>query len=553
MSKTNSFLNGAHEVPPSRCRDEVSCCLMLTLVVVVVFLAGCARFEPKPIAPAQTAAEFECRSLTNAALKTFLEKNLRRELTDWPHPQWDFDLLTLAAFYYHPDLAVARAQWNVAQAGDKTAGGRPNPTLSLTPGFDATHNPGLSPWFPGLSFDLPLETAGKRGHRIAVAEQLSESARFNLAAVAWQIRGNLRTRLLDFTAAYERMELLQGQLSIQEQVARLLGQQAEVGAIAKSELASRRVALQKAQLDLTDATSRVVEARARVAEAVGIPQHAFDDAGLVLVPLKDFVALGDLTSTEVRRAALQNRADILGALADYAASQATLQLEIAKQYPDVHLNPGYQFDQGDNKWSLGLTFELPILNQNQGPIAEAAARRAEAAAKFNAVQAKALAEIERATEILKVTDENLATLQSLAEAQAQQRESVEAQVKAGALEPLDLLNAKLEFASAQLVQLEGRVKFQQAVAALEDAVQMPVALMSSNFPAVMGGTGVPPESVGTRPSLRTRVPTKRLPTPVFRETRKTTGATPVLPSGQPTADSKSSVIAPSPAMKETKP
>ncbi len=446
----------------------------------LLLFVGCARFEPKPISAAHTAAELEGRSLTNAALKTFLEKNLQRELTNWPPARWDLDQLTLAAFYYHPDLAVARAQWNVAQAGDKTAGGRPNPTLSLTPGFDATHNPGLSPWFPGLSFDLPLETAGKRGHRIAIAEQLSESARFNLAAVAWQIRGNLRTRLLDFMAAYERRELLQGQLSIQEQIGTLLEQQAAVGAIAKSELASRRVALQKARLDLADAASQMIEARARVAEAVGIPLHVLDDAELALAPLKDFISPGDLTSAEVRRTALQNRADILGALADYAASQATLQLEIAKQYPDVHLNPGYQFDQGDNKWSLGFTFELPILNQNQGPIAEAAARRAEAAAKFNAVQAKALMEIERATAVLQVSGKNLATLQSLAEAQAQQREAVEAQLKAGALEQLDLLNARLEFTSAQLVQLDGQVKFQQAAAALEDAVQMPIALMKSS-------------------------------------------------------------------------
>ena len=446
----------------------------------LLLLSGCARFEPRPISPAQTAAQLEGRSLTNAALKTFLEKNLHRELTDWPHPAWNFDLLTLAAFYFHPDLAVARAQWNVAQAGDKTAGGRPNPTLSLTPGFDATHNPGLSPWFPGLSFDLPLETAGKRGHRIAVAEHLSESARFNLAAVAWQIRGNLRTRRLEFAAAYERVQLLTDQLSLQEHILQSLEQQADAGAIAKSELAARRVALQKARLDSADAASQGVEAQLRLAEAVGVPVRAFNDIRLALEPVKDSVAGDDLTSAEVRRAALQNRVDILGALADYAAAQATLQLEIAKQYPDVHLNPGYQFDQGDNKWSLGLTFELPVLNQNQGPIAEAAARREEAAAKFNAVQAKALVEIERATAMLRVAKANLTTLGALAAAQSQQRESVEAQIRAGALERLDLLNARLELASAQLMQFDGRVKLQQAAAALEDAVQVPIALMKSS-------------------------------------------------------------------------
>ena len=276
------------------------------------------------------------------------------------------------------------------------------------------------------------------------------------------------------------MQLLTDQLSLQEHILQSLEQQADAGAIAKSELAARRVALQKARLDSADAASQGVEAQLRLAEAVGVPVRAFNDIRLALEPVKDSVAGDDLTSAEVRRAALQNRVDILGALADYAAAQATLQLEIAKQYPDVHLNPGYQFDQGQDKWSLGITFELPILNQNQGPIAEAAARREEAAAKFNAVQAKALAEIERATAMLRVAKANLTTLGALAAAQSQQRESVEAQIRAGALERLDLLNARLELASAQLMQFDGRVKLQQAAAALEDAVQVPIALMKSS-------------------------------------------------------------------------
>ena len=38
--------------------------------------------------------------------------------------------------------------------------------------------------------------------------------------------------------------------------------------------------------------------------------------------------------------------------------EAALRLEIAKQYPDVHLNPGYQFDTGENKWALGVGLTL---------------------------------------------------------------------------------------------------------------------------------------------------------------------------------------------------
>src|SRR5881397_720255 len=103
-----------------------------------------------------------------------------------------------------------------------------------------------------------------------------------------------------------------------------------------------------------------------------------------------------LTSAEARRVALQGRSDILSALGDYAAAETELRLQIAKQYPDVHLSPGYQYDQGDNKWTLGIVLELPVLNQNQGPIAEARARRDEAAARFTEVQARVISEIDRA-------------------------------------------------------------------------------------------------------------------------------------------------------------
>jgi outer membrane protein TolC len=341
------------------------------------------------------------------------------------------------------------------------------------PGYDTTHSV-PSPWLPAVSFDLPMETAGKRAHRLAAAGHLSESARLNLATVAWQVRSHLRSSLVDLAAAQQRDALLQEQVSFQEQIVERLDQQVQAGAIASSETAPFRVALQKLRLDRAEAQSRRVEARVRVAEALGVPAGALDVAQLSVDLLTLPHTAADLTSAEIRRAALQNRTDILGALSEYAAAQATLQLEIAKQYPDVHLNPGYQFDMGDNKWSLGITFELPVLNQNQGPIAEAVARRTETAARFNALQAGVLAEIERTVEVFRIAEKNAVTLTALAETQARRRDSVEAQLRAGATDQLDLLNAQAESAASQLVRLEGQAKLQQAVGAMEDAVQRPL-------------------------------------------------------------------------------
>ena len=53
----------------------------------------------------------------------------------------------------------------LADAVAHTAGVRPNPTLTLTPGYNSTREPGLSPWMPAINFDFLFPTNGKRSHQ----------------------------------------------------------------------------------------------------------------------------------------------------------------------------------------------------------------------------------------------------------------------------------------------------------------------------------------------------------------------------------------------------
>lgn len=460
----------------------------LTGLLAAALLAGCARFEPQPLSPAKTGTDLDSRSLTNAALRTFLEKNLQRELADWPASSWDFRMLTLTAYYYHPSLDLARAEWRATQAGTKTAAGRPNPTVSVTPGFDPSIPGNPVPWIVPVTVDIPIETAGKRSRRIEAATQLSESARLNIATVAWRVRSNLRSSLLDSVAAQERKVLLETQAATQEQIVKLLIQQAEVGAIAAPELAPARVALAKSQADLAGAQRQLVETRVRLADAIGVPVAALEGISLNF-DLTQIPAGDNLTSALVRRTALQSRTDILSALADYEASQAVLQTEIAKQYPDLHLGPGYIFNAGsagDSQWELGLTIELPVLNRNQGPIAEAKANRATIAARFIALQAGVISEIDRAFAVYEESRKNVAALQSVVTAQTAQCKITEAQFKVGEVERLDLERSELELTAALLTQLDAQIKLHQDIGALEAAVQRPIDEVTAPTPAILG-------------------------------------------------------------------
>jgi outer membrane protein TolC len=322
---------------------------------------------------------------------------------------------------------VARAQWNVAEAAFATAGGRPksskpgaypipagtrpNPAISTVGEYNANAARGKSPWAPGITFDLPIETGSKRTERILKAEYVSEAARLRVLATAWRIRSELRTNTLAYVAAQRRYELLKELDAIQMELVQRGEQQLAAGAISYLELSPLRIQLAKTRLALIKEFQRVMDLRSRVAESVGVPLSA-----LLRIEIEyDFTASTNTSLAEpnARREALVGRPDVLGALAEYAAADAALRLEIAKQYPNIHLNPGYQWDQGENKWVLGIAFELPAFNRNQGAIAEAEARRELAAAQLIRVQAGVIAEIDGSLAGYRAATEQTVNLEKL--------------------------------------------------------------------------------------------------------------------------------------------
>jgi outer membrane protein, heavy metal efflux system len=398
----------------------------------------------------------------------------------WPLDRWDLDTLTLAAFYFQPALEVTRAEWEATRASEKTAAQRPNPTLNVTPGYNTT-TATPSPWIPLGYLDIPIETAGKRAYRREQAANLATAARLKLAVAAWQTRSELRSALVDYVAAQKRSALLVKQMDSQNRAVQLLEARVQAGLAASSEVVPFRIAAQKTHLDLTEARRTQAGARTRIAGVIGVPARALDNAQFDCDLSTGLTCIDALHSAELRRAALQSRSDILAALAEYAAAESALGLEIARQYPDVHLQPGYQYDQGDNKWTLGLTIDLPVLHQNQGPIAEAQAKRLAAAARVTEIQTKVLNQIDRAAAEFAATEAAATTLRSLADAESRRRDAVLAQANAGVADQLDVTNAETEFLSAQAIQLESEVRLQTALGMLEDAVQRPLDLITAIY------------------------------------------------------------------------
>lgn len=456
------------------------------VVSLGLLLTGACRFQayhPQPIAPAQTAERIEARSLQDSGLKRFIEKSLNGSV-EWPPRIWNLRLLTLAALYFSPAIQTARAQAAAAQAGVVTAGMKPNPTLDFSPGVP-------NPYLITADFLFPVITHGKRRIQIKEAKDLSVAARLNLAQTAWTVRNGVRSALINELAAEHSLAVLHTRLAMREKrLTRLEGKLA-AGEIARPVVATSRLNLINVQLAEQTAQGRVFQARAALAAAIGVPTAGLTGCHFGWKGFDQLPSVASLSPVRIKRAAVLNRLDVRMALAEYRAAEKALQLEIARQYPDFAIGPGYQYEEGNSYFAPSFGLQLPIFNKNQGPIAQAAALRKEAAANLVATQARVIAQSEQALAAYRAAYAQMkASQEALVNLREVQVPLARKSVAVGEADWLTLNAVELERSAASSVWLSEVFQAQSALGQLETAVERPLDKEDSAPLVVTTETGV---------------------------------------------------------------
>jgi outer membrane protein, heavy metal efflux system len=377
-------------------------------------------------------------------------------------------MLSPAALYFNPSIETARARLAEADAAIVTSGARPNPTVSIAPGIP-------SPYLFNLDLAVPIETAGKRGHRIQSARSLDQAAQFDLADIAWKVRSGVRAALLNYLLASRNLDLLRSEEEFRREQVGLLERRLAVGEIPRPEVDLARIELSRAHLAIATDEGQVSETKAALADSIGVPVAALQEIDFSWTDLDSPPSAESLSPAVIQREAVLNRLDVRRALALYAAAEADLQLEISKQYPDVQIGPGYTYEEHNNFFTVGLSTTLPIFSRNQGPIAEAEARRKEAAASFLAKQVQVVGESERAfalyTAALKELTEADQTFRTLQDGQLQMMQQA---VQLGEEDRLTLSGVQIQSSAVGRTRIDALARAQSALGALEDAVQRPL-------------------------------------------------------------------------------
>ena len=467
--------------------------LLLTGFCIAGLLAGClngcATYHLEPLDAVKTAQQLDSRSLSDPGLCRYLKTNPDNNASSCPPPQWNLAALTLVGFYYSPDIAVADTRVREADAAIVTAGARPNPRIGLGPQYGVRSIPNIVPWGVGsFSLDLPIETAGKRGYRTAAAQRLADAARLAAGETAWAVRSRIRATLLQYLLDLRERDLSAHEEETLAQVARLFEQRVNAGGASQPELYLAQSSLQGAKLKSTEIVARVSADRNVLSAALGVPLQALDGIAFSW-PALDFPPNHQsLSPIGIQRLALLNRIDLRRELAQYAAADEALKLEIAKQYPDINIAGGYTWEGGENIFELGPSAVLPVFNQNQGPIAEAEARRGEVAAQFLAMQAGIIEQSQTTLTRYRGALDALDAARSAAELQAKRLGQARRAVAVGESDTVVLAQTQSQDLSAQQGLLVSLTNAQTALGALEDSIQRPLDdgdIGSFTFPAAL--------------------------------------------------------------------
>lgn len=284
----------------------------------------------------------------------------------------------------------------------------------------------------------PAVAADRAARQIGTA-----AARARAADGCWRTFDEVLAATAAYLAARQASELAAEEVALLERGAALATARVEAGLTPAIERALLALSRNRARIDAITRRADAAEAKRALEAALNLGPGALPATLTIAYPLPTLsAALPPLA--ELVGGAVTARGDVLGALAAFEQSDATVRAEVAAQRPDLRLSPAYFFEQGDNIWSLLGGLVLPLAINHEPRIRAAMAVRAQRLAEFDAVQDAALQDVASARAGFLAARTAREALAEVLDAARADFDEVRAQRRRGSLDELALVLARHE-------------------------------------------------------------------------------------------------------------
>ncbi len=271
---------------------------------------------------------------------------------------------------YSPRLQTALAEVERANSSIRTARAFPNPELEVLSGGVRARVPGISSGQgTSVSIGQPLDLPSQRAPRIRAAEEGLAGSRFALDEARLMVRADVRQAFSTVLRRKAEYELALDNQKLLEQIRNRIELRVKVGEGPKFELTRSDAELQVAANQTQSARLRVTQGLAALRVLVGAPLPVDTDVS------GDLPAMVPVDSLQALRQQMLDRYPALRqAQADVRRLQARVEAERSLRVPRPTLFAGVDQDPEQRRSIFGVAVPIPLWDQRQGPIGEAAAQ-----------------------------------------------------------------------------------------------------------------------------------------------------------------------------------
>ena len=283
-------------------------------------------------------------------------------------PTFDLDRIIDLALERNPTIARAEGVIQQNEGGQVQAGAYPNPTISTQTARAALREPssGTSLTEYGVTLNQPVEWPGKRAARQHAADAGLAGATVGLDEAKLNLIAEVKAAFYALLLAERTVDLLQQNLEIVQEVARIVKARVRSGEGPQFEAVKADVEVLKAKQEITKAKNDVrvkqVGLDTLTAGALGSQYKVQGDFRSLQTHLSpEYIASRDLTHHPILK-----RQEKLVEQAEF-----TVDKERQSRVPDVTLFGGYARDIGREAVVAGVSLPTPLWYRQQGHIAAA--------------------------------------------------------------------------------------------------------------------------------------------------------------------------------------
>ena len=442
------------------------------LVSAIIFVVSCQSYTPEHI----DLLEIPEPIPTRRSIPKTKERIAKQEIG-----KTKIDLPMLVKWLGNNNFRVkeARVAYRNAQRQSQIKTPWPNPEIEmglligseLNGASERRLQPNIA-----IGVDIPL------GNRLQAQDNIY-TAQSKLAYT--KLLYKYRAEYLQLRTFYFQLLLKQKQYDVQSSISKSLEKSVatskkltEAGGATGLDVSIMEIELQQSKNEELQLQTQLLTIAADLLETVGMDIRAFESLEKPEIP-----KLIDIPSVEkLYKIMLKNNPDIANLKNAYEVAEKELELEVAKQSPDIRLQSSFEGDPGaDTKiWGVSVEIPLPIFDRNQQGIAASKGNRSNLRNQYqNTLQSKKI-ELQKAYEAYVLVQKRFVLLRDTILNKAEENiKLAEAAVYSGSINFLRYLEVQRTSQRIKLSSVQAEIDMYTAWLEIEKIIGMPIILFDA--------------------------------------------------------------------------